>query len=289
VRSRLVFASLAIAVVAGLIGWGLTPSAAGSRTAGTAVHKKSPYELATSVPASVRKLRPVFYATFGGTTLNTNVWNTCYPRAANDNEPACSNLSNKTTESEWYQASQVQVYGGALHLVSKKTPTAGLTWNNQPKEYSCRSGMVTSHPGFNFKYGYIQVIAHIPNNSGLWPALWLAASDLSWPPEVDLLEHWGPPKNTTGVFFHPSPKGTKPTVVRFRPGNLFKGWHTFGVRWTATQLSWYIDGKLIITVRQHIPHQKMYLVANVAHYVQKRGGSSSCNGTMLIRSVSVWQ
>jgi beta-glucanase (GH16 family) len=289
VRSRLLFASLAIAVVAGLIGWGLTPSAAGSRAAGPAAHKKSPYQLATSVPASVSKMRLAFHATFGGTNLDTKVWSTCYPRAATDTVPACSNFSNP--EREWYQASQVQVYGGALHLVSQKTKTltAGLDRYGDPAEYACRSGMVTSHPGFNFKYGYIQVTAHIPNNSGLWPALWLAASDLNWPPEVDLLEHWGPPKNTTGVFFHPAPHGTKPAVVRFKPGNLFQGWHTFGVNWTATQLSWYIDGKLVITVRQHIPHQKMYLVANVAHYVQKHHGSSSCTGTMLIRSVSVWQ
>jgi beta-glucanase (GH16 family) len=285
VRSRLLFASLAIAVVAGLIGWGLTPSAAGARAAGPATHKKSPYQLATSIPASVSKMRLAFHATFSGTKLNTNVWSTCYPRAANDNEPACSNLSNP--ESEWYEPSQVQVYAGALHLVSQKIHTAGLTWNDQPKQYACRSGMVTSHPGFNFKYGYIQVTAHVPNDAGLWPALWLAASDLSWPPEVDLLEHWGPPKNTTGVFFHPV-TGPRP-VDHVRPGNLFKGWHTFGVRWTATQLSWYIDDKLIVTVRQHIPHQKMYLVANVAHYIQKHGGSSSCSGTMLIRSVSVWQ
>ena len=192
-------------------------------------------------------------------------------------------------ESEWYQASQVRVYGGALHLISKKTrtPTAGLDRYGVPKEYSCRSGMVTSHPGFNFKYGYIQVTAQFPDDAGLWPALWLAASDLSWPPEIDLLEHWGAPRNTTGVFFHPV-SGPRP-ADHVSPGTLFKSWHTFGVLWTATQVAWYIDGKLILTVRQHIPHQKMYLVADVAHYTQKHGGSTSCNGTMRIRSVSVWQ
>ncbi len=281
-RSRLLFASLAIAVVAGLIGWGLTPSAAGSRAAGSATHKKSPYQLAVSIPASVSKMRLAFHATFAGSLLNTKIWSTCYPTLKGS---ACSNFSNP--EREWYQASQVQVFGGALHLVSKKIPTAGLDRYGDPAEYACRSGMVTSHPGFNFKYGYIQVTAHVPNGAGLWPALWLAASDLSWPPEVDLLEHWGPPKNTTGVYFHPL-NGAR-TAVRFSPGNLFRGWHTFGVSWTATQLSWYIDGKLVVTVRQHIPHQKMYLIANVAHYVQKHRSSSACTGTMLIRSVSVWQ
>ena len=105
-RSRLLFASLAIAVVAGLIGWGLTPSAVGSRAAGSGTQKKSPYQLAVSVPASVSKMRLAFMS-FAG-SRNTKVWSTCYPTTGSG--PVCSNFSNP--EREWYQASQVQVYGG---------------------------------------------------------------------------------------------------------------------------------------------------------------------------------
>ena len=29
--------------------------------------------------------------------------------------------------------------------------------------------------------------------------MWLAASNLHWPPEIDLLEHWGAPTSKSGV------------------------------------------------------------------------------------------
>ena len=77
--TRRLFASLAIAVVAGLIGWGLTPSAAGSRTAGSVAQRDAPYQLKTSLPASVGKMRRVFHATFGGTKLNTKIWRHVLP------------------------------------------------------------------------------------------------------------------------------------------------------------------------------------------------------------------
>jgi beta-glucanase (GH16 family) len=51
--------------------------------------------------------------------------------------------------------------------------------------------MVTSYPGFNFEYGTVQIVAQIPKNVGLWPALWLLPASESWPPEIDMLESWG--------------------------------------------------------------------------------------------------
>lgn len=284
VRSRLLFTGLATAIVAGLVAWGMAPSATGSGAHHAAAHKKSPYQVAESVPAAVSKMRLVFQATFKGSRLNTKVWSTCYIGTA-DPAAGCTNFNNP--EREWYLPSQDQVYGGALHLVAEHVPTMGTDASGNSARYACRSGIVTTHPSFNFEYGYVQVVAHVPDSPGLWPALWLAASNGHWPPEIDLLEHWGPPKNTTGVYFHPL-GGTR-TVVRFSPGDLFRGWHTFAVSWTRSQVTWYIDGKLVVTVRRHVPHQKMYFIANVAHYLDPQDGTSACTGTMLIRSVKVWQ
>jgi beta-glucanase (GH16 family) len=284
VRSRLLLSGLATVIVAGLIAWGLAPRAAGSGGHALAAPKKSQYDIAESVPAYVQKMRLVFAATFKGTRLNTSVWSTCYLGTA-DPAAGCTNFNNP--EKEWYLPSQDQVYGGALHLVSQKTRTMGTDSSGNSVRYACRSGIVTTHPGLNFEYGYIQVVAHVPDDPGLWPALWLAASNGHWPPEIDLLEHWGPPKNTTGVYFHPL--GGTQTVVRFDPGDLFRGWHTFAVNWTKSQVTWYIDGRLVVTVRRHVPHQRMYLIANLAHYLDSRDPSAACTGTMLIRSVKVWQ
>ena len=111
--------------------------------------------------------RPAFTADFSGSRLNTSVWATCYPWM--DTPSGCTNFGN--TEYEWYLPGQDQVSGGVLHLVAQRTPTPGMTADGTPKAYSCRSGMVTTYPGFRFQYGYVQVVAQIPNGPGLWPAL----------------------------------------------------------------------------------------------------------------------
>jgi beta-glucanase (GH16 family) len=83
------------------------------------------------------------------------------------------------------------VYGGELHLVARRERTPGYTSVGKRFIYDCRSGMVTSYPSLRFEYGFVQVVAHIPHAPGLWPALWLAATNGKYPPEIDMLDSWG--------------------------------------------------------------------------------------------------
>jgi beta-glucanase (GH16 family) len=225
----------------------------------------------------------VFNANFSGSSLNPSIWDTCYPWFPNQSA-GCQNFANK--EVEWYAPSQVQVSGGALNLVAQPVATAGFSAQGAPAEYGCRSGMVTTHPGFNFEYGYVQVVADIPNGAGLWPALWLAASNLKWPPEIDMLEHWGKPRSTSGMFFHPI--GAKQALVHVPAADdVADGWHTFAVNWTPSSVTWYLDGNIMMTVMQNIPHQSMYFIANLAAWANE--GPGSCTGALAIKSVKVWQ
>jgi beta-glucanase (GH16 family) len=227
---------------------------------------------------------PAFVGNFSGTRLNTSVWSTCYPWAAASS--GCTNFGNH--EYEWYVPSQAQVSGGVLNLVAQRAPTSGETARGTPKEYSCRSGMVTTYPSFRFTYGYVQIVARIPNGTGLWPALWLAAADLKWPPEIDMLEHWGTAANAR-VGLHPSGAihnfsyAVKPVTA-----NLSAGWHTFALSWTASSLRWFIDGKEMLFLDKSIPQQPMYLIANLADYSAPKS-DSGCSGTLAIKSVEVWQ
>jgi beta-glucanase (GH16 family) len=70
--------------------------------------------------------------------------------------------------------------------------------------------------------------------------------------------------------------------------NLSVGWHTFGLSWTRSRIVWFIDGQKVLTIGQHVPHQRMYFIANLAETRHPHGGLG-CTGTMLIRSVKVWQ
>jgi beta-glucanase (GH16 family) len=217
-------------------------------------------------------------ATFSGTKLDTKLWATCYWWSLN----GCTN--NPKLEKEWYLPSQVQVSDGILHLVAQHKKTEGQTpTGGKPETYSCRSGMVTSAPGFNFKYGLVQIVARIPYGPGLWPALWLSATNHQWPPEIDILEHWNSEPQAK-VYVHPVGAHYFGGAV-FTPGNLSKGWHTFRLLWTKTSMTWYIDGVKVYYTKSHVPQQSMYLNANLADTSTKPG---SCTGTMLIKSVKVW-
>jgi beta-glucanase (GH16 family) len=229
--------------------------------------------------------RPAFAADFSGSRLDTSVWATCYPWQ--DVPAGCTNFGN--SEYEWYLPGQDQVSGGVLHLVAQHIPTPGMTADGTPKAFSCRSGMVTTYPGFRFQYGYIQVVAQIPNGPGLWPALWLAAADQKWPPEIDMLEHWSSDA-WSRVSLHPS--GATDNFSYFaKPvtSDLSVGWHTFGLSWTASKLIWFIDGKAVLSLTKDVPQQPMYLIANLAQSSVPRPGGAQCSGTMLIRSVEVWR
>ena len=232
----------------------------------------------TGPPSSYRL---TFASSFSGTQLDSKVWATCYPWAPN----GCTNYGNThDPDLEWYQASQVSVGGGMLHLTAQHEPTAGVDQNGAAKQYACRSGMVTSAPGLQFTYGFIQVVVKIPFSKGLWPALWLAAANRQWPPEIDLLEHWG--TETAGkIYFHPLGGAAREGGPVKMP-NLGSGWHTFSLSWTKTRLTWYYDGIKIFTSTTNVPRQAMYFIANVA---DDKPGAGSCTGSMLIKSVKVWQ
>jgi beta-glucanase (GH16 family) len=223
--------------------------------------------------------KPEFNATFSGSHLNTNIWDTCYPSMS---QSGCTNYGNK--EYEWYMPSQVKVSGGHLRLIAQRTPVEGKARNGKTnKRYYCRSGMVTSYPGFKFKYGFVQVLADVPHAAGLWPALWLLSANGSFPPEIDMIESWGV-NHETAAFFHPvGARYSKGSI----PLSLTQGWQTYSLRWTSSKLTYYVGGTVVLTVTQRVPHKPMYLLANVAEYVRPANGN--CSGQMLIKSVKVWK
>jgi beta-glucanase (GH16 family) len=205
-----------------------------------------------------------FDPSFSGSTLDTSTW--------------------ATAEKEWYIPSQDQVSDGVLNLVAQRETTAGLSASGAPENYTCRSGMVTSAPGFNFTYGLISVTAKLPYGPGLWPALWLAASNHDWPPELDIMEHWYSEPQAK-VYDHTVGKqyigGPVPT-----PDNLSAGFNTFSLLWTKSRVTWYLDGAQVYTTTSYVPQQAMYFIANVA---DDSTATDACNGTMQIESVKVWQ
>ncbi len=258
-----------------------TPSPKASKSA---TPSPPPSKPTASTPPSVLTVPAgwtlAFDPSFSGSTLDTSTWATCYDWATN---PSVGCDDNPTDEKEWYIPSQAQVSGGTLNLVAKQESTPGLSTSGAPETFTCRSGMVTSLPSFNFTYGLISITAKLPYGPGLWPALWLAASNNQWPPELDIMEHWYSEAqykvydHTVGKEYLGGPVAT--------PGNLSAGFNTFSLLWTKDRVTWYVDGTQVYTTTSYVPQQSMYFIANVADDSTATG---ACNGTMEISSVKVW-
>jgi beta-glucanase (GH16 family) len=220
----------------------------------------------------------IFSTNFPGTTLNTAVWDTCYPWMA---QTGCTNFGN-AQEQEWYLPSQVHVQNGQLALTAQQTPTAGLDKYGRPKTYACRSGMVTMFPGFQFQYGEVQVVARLPFGAGLWPAIWLLPSNFAWPPEIDIMEHYGTSPQLVATL-HPAIGPQQQASIYFPQAAT--GWHTYTLYWTPSSISVYYDSALVGSTTTGIPQQPMYLLLDLAN---NQSGRGTCSGTMYVQSVNVW-
>lgn len=88
------------------------------------------------------------------------------------------------------------------------------------------------------------------------------------------------------MYFHPL--GAPFSRVHLDPARraaIASGWHSFSILWTRQQVTCYIDNQQVMVARNNIPHQKMYLIANLADYTKLHG----CTGQLTIRSIDVWQ
>jgi beta-glucanase (GH16 family) len=146
---------------------------------------------------------------------------------------------------------------GVLTITADRAPE---TLKPRLGGYGYTSGLITTQPSFRQTYGYFEMRAALPRGKGLWPAFWLLPADLSWPPEIDVMESIGDP---TKVYVTAHSKAGKAEGIEVKVPDA--GFHTYAVAWDAKQLVWYLDG--VESGRQPTPpdmHKPMYLLANLA-------------------------
>lgn len=133
----------------------------------------------------------------------------------------------------------VQLAGGVAHLVASRS-----RGNTAGQPYA--SGSLTTRR--TFSQGYFEARVSVPAGKGFWPAFWLTSST-RWPPEWDIFEIV---EGVNHMYAHPA-AGGKTTFLAGPSGkdstyvvpNQYGVYHVYGFKWTATELSWYVDGVLI--------------------------------------------
>ena len=147
--------------------------------------------------------------------------------------------------------------GGMLEIAAQPLPPALA---ERLDGYRYASGLITSQPSFKQTYGYFEMRARLPRGKGVWPAFWLLPADLSWPPEIDVMESIGDPSEAY-MTVHSSVAKEPGSKVAISPNDF----HTFAVSWDKDQVIWFVDGREV--KRQPTPadlHKPMYMLANVA-------------------------
>ncbi len=194
---------------------------------------------------------------FNGTALDTGKW-TALPRWGNDP------INN---ELQIYKPEAVTVSGGLAHLTATHLTTP---INFKGVDYWYKSGEIQTFQKYDQQYGGFEIRMKSPAGKGFWPAFWLLPEDVSWPPEVDIVEILGNQEYQNQAHFgYIMPNGSGGTVGSggwwTTAGFSITDYHTYAVKWDSTAISWWVDG---IQVRSDNslgdPYKPMYLIANLA-------------------------
>jgi hypothetical protein len=183
----------------------------------------------------------------------------------------------------------------ALVITADHTPVSMRSLIPDAFAHDYISGAINSYP-FSQTYGYFELRGRLPAGQGLWPAFWLMPVDMSWPPEIDVMEVLGQEPTRIYTTVH-SRKFAKGTQIGFgtKTSDLSADDHTFGVDWGPERIRFYVDRRLVFT--QPTPedcHKPFYIIANLAvggptSWPHAPDASTRFPAHFRIASIQAWQ
>ena len=212
----------------------------------------------------------VWQEDFSGARLDTTKWNVLIRE------------NSKHNELQYYVPDEVYVENGLLRIRSRVRKYGS-------KEYT--SGRLDTKGKFAPVYGRFEIRAKLPNGKGLWPAHWLYPQDRDWRmekmmedavadgkerlipeerpwySEIDIMEFLGhEPGILYGTLHYCSFDGTRRSSSGKWSDTIdyTKDFHIYALEWEPDSMRWYIDGNLIHSTTNGIPHKPHYLIVNTA-------------------------
>ncbi|MEJ5189011.1 MAG: glycoside hydrolase family 16 protein [Breznakiellaceae bacterium] len=145
---------------------------------------------------------------------------------------------------------------------------------------SWTSARLKTQGKYSWKHGYIEARIKLPAGNGVWPAFWMLGNNItsvSWPRcgEIDVMEY---SPGTTGVnkVFGTVHYATATGDHRYTSlgekidSTVTTAFHTYGLRWTSTEITLYIDGQQVGTPFRKMADtpwpfdQEFFIILNVA-------------------------
>lgn len=154
------------------------------------------------------------------------------------------------------------VTNGVLDITAHVTPGS---MQSSLYNYQYYSGLLTTRQSFSQTYGYFEIKAELPTATGTWPAFWLLPANGHNPPEIDVLEAKGQETGDLHESLHDtSLSGGQTGGTSYLP-DASSGFHTYGLLWDPSHLTYYVDGHEVYQVATPADlNQPMYLVINEA-------------------------
>jgi hypothetical protein len=115
------------------------------------------------------------------------------------------------------------------------------------------SARIYAKKSTGWKYGYVEARIKLPAGTGTWPAFWMMPVNFkSWPAdgEIDIMEEVGFNPNVIVSTIHCNKYNNGGTSIE--SGNkkiptAQSDFHVYALLWTATSMTFYVDGTSILT------------------------------------------
>lgn len=233
-----------------------------------------------SISAPLSALNPTLLWSdeFDESTLNETDWSV----TLGDGCGTAAGCGWGNQESQSYAACAIAPSGGVMYI--NATTSTGNPNCTSNKNWT--SGKFISKGKRDFTYGYFEAKMKMPSGGGAWPAFWLLGSNIDtvpWPGsgEIDIMEYTGnvPTRSTSAVHYanvsgvHAYKSGSANSALEYS-----LDYHTYGLLWLPTELTFYVDGKQSLKVTKSDTgltrwpfgpdskgvDPKMYLIFNMA-------------------------
>ena len=152
------------------------------------------------------------------------------------------------TWNRWLSDREEVVYLQDGDLVTRAIPNPDTTSDPVPMI----TGGIKSYGLFGFTYGYVEARIFTNSWTGHFPAFWMMPEDQSagWPDcgEIDI---WETIDNQSTSYHTVHSNWTYDLGYKNNPQSSFSAtvpydrYHTFGLMWDETSLTWYVDGKQV--------------------------------------------
>lgn len=198
-------------------------------------------------------------------------------------------VQNNANEVQWYTHDHrgESVSGSVLSLTARhESPTAADPLCPVPMPNGATgtytSGMIQSHPGFQFTYGFTE--SRIRNAqghvTGWWPAQWQLSAAATLFPEIDTYEYEDQFDQIDSNYWDTN--GTS-SAQSFVTDAL---WHTYGMRLDPAHVTFFLDGTQYMQVAYDGIAYPWFLIINAA--VKNTATGTGFPVTLEVDYMRVW-